>query len=114
GEKTYAEWMEIFMAAGNVGVDLFTPTEAGMDHPQARHNGHVIAVDDPELGPSEQIGPLVWFSATPSYLTPRPPSLQGKGAGGLGTPSRMSLSWSSRRSTPDRSGRRCWRTWGRA
>jgi crotonobetainyl-CoA:carnitine CoA-transferase CaiB-like acyl-CoA transferase len=34
-----------------------------MDHPQARHNGNVIAVADPEVGATEQIGPVARFGA---------------------------------------------------
>jgi crotonobetainyl-CoA:carnitine CoA-transferase CaiB-like acyl-CoA transferase len=85
-EKTYAEWLKVLQAAGDVGVDLFTTTEAGMDHPQGRHNGHVVQVHHPELGPTEQLGPLVRMSATPSIIgqpnghstgTPRTSSTNG-------------------------------------
>ncbi len=67
-EKTYAEWMKIFMSAGDVGADLYTVTERGMDHPQVRHNGHVVRVNDPQFGAMEEVGPLVWFSGTPSRI----------------------------------------------
>ena len=67
-EKSFDEWMEIFMASGNVGADLLGYTEDGMDHPQVRHNGGVVEVKDPEVGPSEQIGPLVRFDGTPSEI----------------------------------------------
>lgn len=67
-EKTYAEWLQVCKNAGDVGVDLYTGTEAGMDHPQARHNGHVVKVSDPKHGAMEQVGPLVWMSETPSRI----------------------------------------------
>jgi crotonobetainyl-CoA:carnitine CoA-transferase CaiB-like acyl-CoA transferase len=52
------------------GGDLFTNTIDGMDHPQARHNGNVIAVDDPEVGPSEQIGPVAKLGAVLGSVGP--------------------------------------------
>jgi crotonobetainyl-CoA:carnitine CoA-transferase CaiB-like acyl-CoA transferase len=73
-EKTMAEWMEIFMADANIGVEPFRHTQNGMDHPQMRYNGHVIEVDDPEVGKTLQVGPLVDFSETPARVqgpTPR-------------------------------------------
>jgi crotonobetainyl-CoA:carnitine CoA-transferase CaiB-like acyl-CoA transferase len=82
-EKTYAEWMTIFMADGNIGAERFTTTEQGMDHPQARHNGDVIEVIDRELGRTEQIGPLVRFRATKSEV--RPPPGAGAEAGATAT-----------------------------
>ena len=65
--KTYAEWQEILIRQ-RVGFDLMTTTEEGMDHPQVRHNGHVIQIAHPELGETEQIGPLVRFGQTPSRI----------------------------------------------
>ncbi len=65
--KTYAEWREILIRR-RVGFDLMTTTEEGMDHPQVRHNGHVIQVAHPELGQTEQVGPLVRFGQTPSRI----------------------------------------------
>ena len=62
-QRTAAEWTALLTESGVTGGDLFTNTIDGMDHPQACHNGNVIAVDDPEVGPSEQIGPVAKFGA---------------------------------------------------
>ncbi|MGE0387463.1 MAG: CoA transferase [Gammaproteobacteria bacterium] len=59
------ELMQRVLADGRVGADLFTATNEGMDHPQARHNGDVIVVHDPDVGRCEQAGPLARMSATP-------------------------------------------------
>src|SRR5205823_8047289 len=48
--------------------DLFTRTRDGMDHPQARFNGDVMTVTDPEVGPTEQIGPMVHMTRTPTRI----------------------------------------------
>ncbi len=65
-EKTLDEWMDIFMAIDDIGVEPFrTPMEA-LDHPQAVHNGNVLEVEDPDLGKTRQLGPLVRLAKTPS------------------------------------------------
>jgi crotonobetainyl-CoA:carnitine CoA-transferase CaiB-like acyl-CoA transferase len=58
-QRTADEWMQILRATGVAGGDLVCTTVEGMDHPQVRHNGDVVTVDDPELGPVEQLGPIV-------------------------------------------------------
>jgi crotonobetainyl-CoA:carnitine CoA-transferase CaiB-like acyl-CoA transferase len=62
-QRTAAEWMALLTASGVTGGDLFTSTVDGMDHPQARHNGNVIAVEDREVGATEQIGPVARLGA---------------------------------------------------
>ena len=62
-QRTAAEWIALLTESGVTGGDLFTNTIDGMDHPQARHNGNVIAVDDPDVGPTEQIGPVARLGA---------------------------------------------------
>lgn len=68
-EKTYDEWMEIFVADGNVAAEAFATTQAGMSHPQMLHNGHVVETTHPELGPLRQIGVIADFAATPGNPT---------------------------------------------
>jgi len=82
-EKTFDKWMEIFLDDPDIGVEVFrTPVES-MDHPQMAENGVVVAVDDPVLGPTRQLGPLVRMAGTPA--TP------GAGAPGLGTHSEATV-----------------------
>lgn len=66
--RTADEWMAILRERGAAGGDVIVHTREGMHHPQARHNGDVITVEDPEVGPSEQIGPIARFDATPSRI----------------------------------------------
>jgi crotonobetainyl-CoA:carnitine CoA-transferase CaiB-like acyl-CoA transferase len=62
--KPRAEWVQLFMAADVCAVEHLRPTEV-YDTPQARHNEMVVTVDDPVLGPVEQVAPAAKFSATP-------------------------------------------------
>jgi crotonobetainyl-CoA:carnitine CoA-transferase CaiB-like acyl-CoA transferase len=65
-EKTLDEWMEIFLASEDIGVEPYrTPLEA-MDHPQMIHNGHVLDVVDTTLGKTRQVGPIVRLDRTPA------------------------------------------------
>ncbi len=67
-EKTLGEWMELFIANGNVGAEPLQTTQEGMEHPQMLHNGHVVTVDDPVVGPTRQIAPLARLSETPMRI----------------------------------------------
>ena len=67
GEKTIDEWMDIFMEKGLAG-DRFLTTQQFMDHPQTIHNQGVVEIDDPVVGATKQIGPLIRFSKTPSTI----------------------------------------------
>jgi len=74
-EKTLDEWMEIFLASDDIGVEPFrTPREA-LDHPQMLHNGHVVEVTDPAWGKMRQVGPLVRMTETSAALHEGAPSL---------------------------------------
>ena len=70
-QRTAAEWMALLTESGVTGGDLFTSTVDGMDHPQARHNGNVIAVDDREVGATEQIGPVARLGALLGSIGPQ-------------------------------------------
>ena len=66
-ERTLDDWIELFIERGLAG-DRFQTTQECMDHPQTKYNGGVIEVDDPEVGRTKQIGPLVRFTETPSVV----------------------------------------------
>ncbi len=74
-EKTYDEWMEIFLPDQNIGVELIRTTQQAMDHPQMQINGHVVKLHDPQVGPTEQIGPLVTLWETPADVSQPAPTL---------------------------------------
>jgi crotonobetainyl-CoA:carnitine CoA-transferase CaiB-like acyl-CoA transferase len=68
-----ADWVQRFLDADVCAVEHLRPTEV-YDTPQARHNGMVVTVDDPVLGPVEQVAPGIKFSATPGAVrAPAPP-----------------------------------------
>ncbi|MEE2665069.1 MAG: CoA transferase, partial [Myxococcota bacterium] len=66
--KTLAEWQESFEAYPNVWAEVYRTTRELLDHPQMRHNGHVIEVDDPRVGITTQLAPMVRMSKTPGAV----------------------------------------------
>jgi crotonobetainyl-CoA:carnitine CoA-transferase CaiB-like acyl-CoA transferase len=79
-QKTAAEWEEIFRQRPNVWAERFlTPREA-LDHPQLRHNGHVLELEDPALGRTLQLAPLVKIRSAPAPA-PRPAPAPGQHTG---------------------------------
>ncbi len=77
-EKTYAEWMEIFDRDRHIAVERLRTVREAMEHPQIVHDGGVIELDDPEVGSTRQLGPLVRFDATPSQPGAAAPALGSK------------------------------------
>jgi len=72
-EKTLATWEAIFAAYPNLTFEVFRTAEEAMDHPQLVHDGDIVALDDPERGPTRQVGPFVRLAATPARVgTPAP------------------------------------------
>jgi crotonobetainyl-CoA:carnitine CoA-transferase CaiB-like acyl-CoA transferase len=69
GEVSSVDLLRASQEDGNVGIAPFLTTSDALDHPQARHNGDVVAVLDPEHGETEQIGPIATMSATPSRIS---------------------------------------------
>lgn len=74
-QRTFAEWDQVLRAEPDIAYELARTSEEGLDHPQVRHNGEVIEVEDPRLGTVEQVGPLVNFRSTPSRITRSAPAL---------------------------------------
>ena len=72
---TAAELMARVMDEPDVACEIAATTVEAMDHPQVLHNHHVAMVDDFELGPIEQVGPVARFSATPSPIGAGAPKL---------------------------------------
>ena len=59
-QRPLDEWLQVLRDA-DAGFAPFLTTQEFMDYPQVVHNGHVIEVTDPVVGPMKQIGPLVQF-----------------------------------------------------
>ncbi|MBT5895346.1 MAG: CoA transferase [Rhodospirillaceae bacterium] len=65
--KPLAEWSEAFEAA-DVPFAPGRLTKEGMSDPQVIHNGMVVTLDDPDLGPVVQMGVPLGFSETPGAV----------------------------------------------
>ncbi len=70
--KLRAEWVRLFFDADVCAIEHLRPTEV-YDTPQAVHNQMVVAVDDPVLGPVQQVGVGAKLSATPGTVKGRAP-----------------------------------------
>jgi len=94
-----AAWAEAFEAA-DVPFAEARATEESLDDPQVLHNGMVVTLDDPAVGPIAQMGVPVQLSATPGrVLGPRNPALASPGECLTGRPAP-----SSRRGAPAAAG----------
>jgi crotonobetainyl-CoA:carnitine CoA-transferase CaiB-like acyl-CoA transferase len=65
--KPRAEWVRLFLEADVCAVEHLRPTEC-YDTPQVVHNGMVVEVDDPVLGPVRQVGIGARLAATPGEV----------------------------------------------
>lgn len=74
-QRTQAEWMHLFTYKYDVGADPFLTPEEFLSSPQMLANDRVVEIDDPIVGVTRQVGPLVLFSDTPSQITRPAPSL---------------------------------------
>lgn len=68
-ERTLAEWMERFIADGNVAAEPIVDTQAALNHPQAIHTGAVVEVEHPRLGRLRQIGLMAKLTRTPGAVS---------------------------------------------
>jgi crotonobetainyl-CoA:carnitine CoA-transferase CaiB-like acyl-CoA transferase len=83
------------MNEANLGAEAVIPMREAYAHPQLVANGMVVRVEDPDLGPTTQIGVPVSLSRTPGGITgPRPlpgqhnEEVLGRGGKDLGAPER--------------------------
>ena len=76
-EKTADEWMDIFRAQGNVAAEPFTPTHEAVDNADMAANGDTIVIEDPELGPVKQLGPIAHLRETPAEIARPAPRVGG-------------------------------------
>ncbi|MFV0297734.1 MAG: CaiB/BaiF CoA transferase family protein [Hyphomicrobiaceae bacterium] len=66
-QKPLAEWARLFEAA-DVPFAPAQRTEESFDDPQVRHNGMVVTLDDPVVGPAVQMGVPVTMTETPGAI----------------------------------------------
>jgi crotonobetainyl-CoA:carnitine CoA-transferase CaiB-like acyl-CoA transferase len=67
-EKTAAEWMERYVADGNVCADVVLTTQEALHHPQVVEGGYQVEVDDPRVGQTVQLGPLAKIPGAPGRV----------------------------------------------
>jgi crotonobetainyl-CoA:carnitine CoA-transferase CaiB-like acyl-CoA transferase len=80
GERTLAEWQQVFETNPNVSAELFRRGPEALDHPQLQWEGRDVVVDDPERGRVRRPGALVHSDGL-AFLPPRPaPLLDEHGA----------------------------------
>ncbi len=68
-------WLPRLMASPDVAFEVAVTCEQGLDHPQIVHNGDVITVADPTVGPIREVGPIGRFSETPCRVERSAPAL---------------------------------------
>jgi crotonobetainyl-CoA:carnitine CoA-transferase CaiB-like acyl-CoA transferase len=90
-QRTAAEWLEAYVANGNVCGDIVQTTQEALHHPQLDAYGGTIEVTDPRVGPIRQIAPLAKIPTAPAHVR-GPAPLPGQHTGEVGpTTSRPSV-----------------------
>jgi len=85
-ERDCEELVAEFHEAG-LGAEAVLTMEEAFSHPQLVANGMVVSVDDPELGPTTQVGVPITMRATPGAVRgpqPRPGEHNAEVFGALG------------------------------
>jgi crotonobetainyl-CoA:carnitine CoA-transferase CaiB-like acyl-CoA transferase len=67
-ERTAAEWMEAYVAAGNVCADVVQSTQEALRHAQVVEAGYVVELDDPVVGRVVQLAPLAKLPGAPGRI----------------------------------------------
>jgi crotonobetainyl-CoA:carnitine CoA-transferase CaiB-like acyl-CoA transferase len=78
--RTLAEWQQVFEEHHDVWAETMRHGSELLSHPQMRHLGEPIEIDDTERGPVRQPGPIAKLAATPAVLTAGAPVLDAHGA----------------------------------
>jgi crotonobetainyl-CoA:carnitine CoA-transferase CaiB-like acyl-CoA transferase len=73
--KTVAEWNAVFEREPDVWAEIYRSARELFDHPQMRHNGHVLELGDPRVGRTTQLAPMVRMSGTPGRVRAPAPEL---------------------------------------
>jgi crotonobetainyl-CoA:carnitine CoA-transferase CaiB-like acyl-CoA transferase len=71
--KSRRDWVAILRDADVCAIEHLQPCEV-FDQPQAQANGMVVELDDPVLGPVQQVAPAAKFSATPATVRSAAPT----------------------------------------
>ena len=74
-ERTLAEWMQIYIADGNIAAEPYRYAIDGMHHEQYLHNHHAVEINDPRVGKLTTVGLLARLSDTPGEVGGPAPDL---------------------------------------
>jgi crotonobetainyl-CoA:carnitine CoA-transferase CaiB-like acyl-CoA transferase len=74
-ERTLGEWMEVYMADGDIAAEPFLYATDGMKHEQFVHNSHAVEIADPRVGRLTTVGLLARLSDTPGEVGGPAPEL---------------------------------------
>jgi crotonobetainyl-CoA:carnitine CoA-transferase CaiB-like acyl-CoA transferase len=74
-ERTLDDWMELYIADGNIAAEPFRYTTDGMKHQQFLHNHHAVEITDPRVGALKMLGPLARLDETPGEVGGPAPEL---------------------------------------
>ena len=77
--RTYDEWLEVFDETPDVWGEIFRHDTELLHHPQLVHDRRVAVVEDRDVGPVLQPGPLVRMDATPAVVDRPAPRLDEHG-----------------------------------
>jgi len=72
-ERTLGEWEAVFARNSNVFGEQFRTPDDALAHPQIEHEGRVVTVPDPDLGPVRQPSTLVHAGGAPLTAIRRAP-----------------------------------------
>ena len=76
-ERASDDWMEAYLANGNVCADVIQTTQEALRHRQLQATGNLVTIDDPRVGPILQIGPIARVSGAPASVS-RPAPIPGE------------------------------------
>jgi crotonobetainyl-CoA:carnitine CoA-transferase CaiB-like acyl-CoA transferase len=88
-EKTAAEWRAIYRANPDCAGEIMQSTQEAIRHEQTIHNGQMVEIDDPRVGPMKQIGAFAKMSETPAVIKEPAPFPGQHTAEVLGAPPRV-------------------------
>jgi len=74
-ERTLGEWMDLYMADGNIAAEPFLYAADGMKHEQFVHNSHAVEIADPQVGRLTTVGLLARLNDTPGKVGGPAPKL---------------------------------------
>jgi crotonobetainyl-CoA:carnitine CoA-transferase CaiB-like acyl-CoA transferase len=67
-ERPAAEWLEAYVANGNVCGDIVQTTQEALHHPQLGAYGGTVVVSDPRVGQILQVAPLAKIPTAPAQV----------------------------------------------